>query len=124
MSDVDELIKVLRSVPGCTSPELAAQMVFGSPWGQRVQALEAERDAAEAARAQAVLECERLADERDRLREALLLIRTEYGTVCGAFDLCSPNDCVAPTCQPWDANRGSYSAWATADVALDGKEVT
>ena len=46
----------------------------------------------------------------DRLRAALLEIRTSYGRVCPEYELCTHAACAS-----------SYGAWATADIALAGE---
>jgi hypothetical protein len=53
-----------------------------------------------------------------KLREALEHIHYWRGHVCGAYDICSPEDCIAPECGPWAANEDSYAAWSIADEAL------
>jgi hypothetical protein len=45
--------------------------------------------------------------ERDRLRDALVLIRTDCGQVCDTFEICTHAACAS-----------SYRAWALADQAV------
>jgi len=45
------------------------------------------------------------------LREALEVIKNQYGQVCDGYELCKHASC-----------RASYSAWATADQALAAAE--
>lgn len=48
--------------------------------------------------------------ERERLRESLETIKTQYGKVCPEFELCEHESC-----------QSSCGAWLVADAALNGE---
>ena len=78
---------------------------------EEVNSLVSERDALRE-------RVEALEQERDRLRVALEQVRERKMQVCSAYDICGPDDCVAPKCGPWAANNASYEAYAIAAAAL------
>jgi hypothetical protein len=52
------------------------------------------------------------------LTRALRRIRDTEGKVCRGYEICGPDNCLAPQCEPWRANNSSYNAWTIADEAV------